>query len=114
MTSSTSAYGGANNNYLYIGEKGSHREIAKRVLDRDLDYNEVVHHLDENPKNNKLRNLIILQRSYHSKLHKYIIKKTFTTDNYNDIKIEDSLKWLNDNSIEYIRLNEYNIHTYNN
>lgn len=36
--------------------------------------NMVVHHLDENPSNNSLSNLLILNRQYHAKLHRFLEK----------------------------------------
>lgn len=43
----------------------------KTILDLGfkLSYNIVVHHIDENPDNNALSNLMILSRKNHSKLH---------------------------------------------
>lgn len=38
-------------------------------LGRDLDDDEEVHHIDENPLNNDLSNLIVLPKSEHAKLH---------------------------------------------
>lgn len=34
----------------------------------------VVHHLDENPSNNSLSNLLILNRKYHANLHRFLEK----------------------------------------
>ena len=49
-----------------------HRKIATQVLNRPLNTNEVVHHLDGNPKNNELTNLLVLSRSKHLALHNYL------------------------------------------
>lgn len=38
-------------------------------LGRDLDDDEEVHHIDENPLNNDLSNLMVLPKSEHAKLH---------------------------------------------
>jgi hypothetical protein len=51
-----------------------HRRIAERVLQRKLQTNEVVHHLDENPQNNELTNLVLLSRSEHTSLHRFLQK----------------------------------------
>ena len=34
----------------------------------------IVHHLDENPNNNTITNLLILNRTQHAKLHRYLEK----------------------------------------
>lgn len=78
--------------------------IAEQILGRELDKNEVVHHLDENPKNNKLINLIVLMRKYHGKLHFYLRNRSLLIEDYEKIKIQDSLDWLNKNNIMYIKL----------
>ena len=52
-----------------------------RTLGRDVIYqlgfdlnNMVVHHIDENPNNNSLSNLMILNKSHHAKLHRILEK----------------------------------------
>lgn len=69
-----------NNNYTYIKKgfrdyKWEHRMIVENVLKRKLNTNEVIHHLDGNPKNNVLTNLIVLSRSNHNRLHKFLAIK---------------------------------------
>nr|DAH32797.1 MAG TPA: HNH endonuclease [Caudoviricetes sp.] len=49
-----------------------HRNIAENILGRKLSSNEIVHHLDGNPQNNALTNLIVLSRSKHASLHHYL------------------------------------------
>lgn len=49
-----------------------HRAMAERVIQRCLQTNEIVHHIDDNPKNNDLGNLIVMDRRAHGKLHKYL------------------------------------------
>lgn len=46
-----------------------HRIVVENALGRLLTTNEVVHHRDENKKNNHLDNLEVLTRSAHSKHH---------------------------------------------
>jgi hypothetical protein len=54
------------NGYVY-----EHIIIAEEMLNRLLDENECVHHLDENKQNNSLDNLIIFKtKSDHSRFHK--------------------------------------------
>lgn len=54
-----------------------HKEIAEKVLNKKLNYNEVVHHLDHNPQNNNLDNLIMLSRSIHVALHNFLYDEEF-------------------------------------
>ncbi len=49
-----------------------HRKIAELLLGRKLCTNEVIHHMDENPENNNVSNLMVLDRRIHVKLHKYL------------------------------------------
>ncbi len=64
----------ATNNYISTKTPGLflHRQIAEELIGRKLNTNEVVHHLDENPQNNDLTNLIVLSRYLHGKLHLYL------------------------------------------
>lgn len=52
--------------------KNEHRFIAEKLLGRKLSYNEVIHHIDENPCNNNLDNLMLMTRQAHGKLHKFL------------------------------------------
>ena len=68
---------GSNATNNYENAKGGgycwmHRRIAEEVLGRKLKTNEVVHHVDLDPDNNKLSNLMIMSRSMHGRLHAYI------------------------------------------
>lgn len=65
------------NNYVYDSANykngiWQHRNIAEKVLGRKLTYNEVVHHIDGDPTNNALDNLIVISRSKHVSLHRYL------------------------------------------
>lgn len=51
-----------------------HRVVAKRMLGRDLRADEVVHHIDGDKRNNSEKNLLILTRSEHAKLHSLIAR----------------------------------------
>jgi len=76
ITSRTTA-----NGYVYVGVPGhpyakkpgwyvyEHRFVMERHLDRFLNPSELVHHEDENKKNNRLRNLELKSRSAHSRHH---------------------------------------------
>ena len=61
----------------YANAKGDgycwlHRRIAEEVLGRKLNTNEVVHHLDDNPQNNAITNLLVISRNKHAALHSYL------------------------------------------
>lgn len=60
------------NQYVNIGGKNEHRSIAENVLGYKLSYNMVVHHVDDNPKNNKISNLMVMDRRTHGRLHQYL------------------------------------------
>ena len=46
-----------------------HRKIMRMKLGRPLTKDEVVHHIDKNPFNNKPSNLVVMTRSEHTRLH---------------------------------------------
>jgi hypothetical protein len=46
-----------------------HRHLMEMHLGRTLEPHEVVHHVDRNPINNDLTNLVVLDRSEHARLH---------------------------------------------
>lgn len=54
-----------------------------------LTKNMVVHHLDENPANNNLNNLLILNRKYHAKLHRYLEKNWSLLSKDNNSNLEN-------------------------
>lgn len=60
------------NNYINIAGVLEHRFFAEKYLGRKLDPNEVVHHVDENPKNNSRENLSIMSRETHGRLHLFL------------------------------------------
>lgn len=62
----------ATNDYIMTKDGNTeHRVLAESILGK-LNYNEVVHHLDENHRNNQLINLLIMIKSDHVKLHNYL------------------------------------------
>lgn len=71
----------------YKSVKGGykHRLLAEDVLGRKLTKNEVVHHLDKNPSNNSLSNLVVMSKIEHKLLH----KKEITIDKVNLILLSD-------------------------
>lgn len=48
-----------------------HRHIMQEYLGRKLTFNEIVHHIDGNSRNNSLDNLKLLSRTDHTKEHLY-------------------------------------------
>ena len=100
----------ANNNYEY-DKSGQvlHRVIAEEVLGRKLEYNEVLHHLDGNSKNNNLENLMLLSRSNHSSLHRFLsvecVKNQHKGDetflNWKSNMRNVTLEWLDSNEKTY-------------
>jgi len=113
-TSTTSNFGSIANNYENGGGDGycwMHRRIAEGLLERKLQTNEVVHHIDENPKNNELNNLIVLTRSSHSRLHwflrlqKDILKTTAETEFiWDEIRQSLTVAWIETSNIKTINL----------
>lgn len=87
-----------------------HRKIAEEVFGRKLLTNEVIHHIDENPKNNHLSNLIVLSRSSHGKLHQFLRVEKFVIEyhkeSWSDKVVGLSEKWLEENKISFVRLSE--------
>lgn len=66
-----------------------HRYIMSNYLNRELSYNDVVHHKDGNKKNNNISNLELLSRSEHASEHQ---SKT-----YNEKFIELKCSFCNNN-----------------
>jgi hypothetical protein len=70
----------SSNAYVYVkaaarakGENHwEHRRLVEACLKRKLTCHEIVHHIDDNPQNNNLSNLIIMTRRAHGRLHKYL------------------------------------------
>jgi len=55
------------NGYVY-----EHILVVEKFLKRSLYPNEVVHHLDGNRANNRIENLLVLDRGQHTKLHMWL------------------------------------------
>ena len=62
---------GTRNGYLFINKSKRllHRSIIEEYLGRKLKTLEIVHHINGNIRDNKLKNLIITNHSEHSKFH---------------------------------------------
>lgn len=62
-------------NYNKVKRSSSANTLGRQVildLGFQLDKNWCIHHIDENPNNNKLTNLMIINRSNHAKLHRFL------------------------------------------
>lgn len=56
--------------YLKEGGRHIHILVAEKALKRSLNKGEIVHHIDENRKNNNIENLAVLpSQSIHAKVH---------------------------------------------
>lgn len=49
-----------------------HIHLGEKIIGRPLNEKEVVHHLDGNRSNNRIENLLVLERSQHKKLHEWL------------------------------------------
>lgn len=49
--------------------RDEHRIIMERHLGRTLESNEVVHHINENQRDNRLENLQVMSRAEHTRMH---------------------------------------------
>ena len=56
--------------YLKVGGTHIHILVAEKVLNRKLRKGEIVHHIDEDRKNNSIENLAVLpSQNIHAKIH---------------------------------------------
>jgi hypothetical protein len=98
--------------YIYDGERHVHRLVAESIVGRKLEFNEVVHHIDENPKNFSARNLLIMSRVAHTKLHWFLFSQK--TDNcVSDVEWDNlrrilTFSFLKETNTIFIDLTVYN------
>ena len=57
-------------------EKPVHRAVVESHLGRELLTDEIVHHKNQNPSDNRLENLEVLSISQHMKVHRSLLTKT--------------------------------------
>ena len=69
-------------NENWLGYVYEHIEIVERYLNRGLMDNEVVHHLDKNRANNRIENLLVLDRGQHAKFHAWMDRKDIDEPKY--------------------------------
>lgn len=90
-----------------------HRRIAEEVLGRKLNTNEVVHHVDCNPKNNRQENLMVMSRSSHGKLHSFLNKQRALWEQshngnsvncWNNLIVPITTTWLETASVKVIKI----------
>ena len=90
-----------------------HRVLAESLLNRNLTSQEIVHHIDWNPKNNEVINLIIMSRKQHVRLHcflreqRIILKKAVNSKKvrcWEDVILEITLLWLKTANVKIIKL----------
>ena len=103
------------NQYIWriSGKKHEHRAIAEEILGRLLKTNEVVHHLNDDPKDNQLENLLVLDRRIHGKLHLFLDQQRVILEKSKIENIENCWKtliipmtttWLETANVKVIKL----------
>lgn len=55
--------------YLRKGDIRQHRMIAEKALGRKLSKTEHVHHINHDKTDNRIENLLVMQASFHHKIH---------------------------------------------
>jgi len=98
-----------NNNYLKSGSSTDHRIIAEEVIGRKLHIDEIVHHINDNPKDNRLDNLMIMKRADHTSLHSYLRTQQIIIEQSNELNWNDSIisvadKWIEQQGITATKL----------
>lgn len=73
-----------------------HRFAAEIVMNKKIEYDDVIHHIDNNSRNNELNNLCLMSRSDHNKYHRKC---------QNNL-IEVSIESLNDSGFKYSKLSD--------
>jgi hypothetical protein len=103
------------NNYKFTNIPGRtlHRDLAEKTLGRQLNTDEIVHHLDENPKNNQICNLIVISRKAHGKLHRFldlqrVVVAKSTNENFENcwkaLIVSKTTTWLETTGVNVIKL----------
>lgn len=98
----------------YISKSGKsgfrHREIAESILGRSLGSNEVSHHIDEDPVNNSVYNLVVMSRKLHGRLHRFLRNKYGKLNvegdiaNWPEVRRVVTVIWFMDHEDEIIKL----------
>ncbi len=85
-------------NYNKVKRSSKGNTIGRQIIiDLGFSLNEmVVHHIDENPNNNKLSNLMIINRENHASLHRYLEKNWSLLSKDNSSNLENCWNILRD------------------
>lgn len=59
-----------------------HRYLAEDIIGRPLNENEEVHHLDCDRSNNRIENLLVLEKSQHKKIHGWLDRGAPVDESY--------------------------------
>ena len=87
------------NNYNDVPRSKKGNTIARQIvidLGFKLNYNLVVHHIDENPNNNTLSNFWIISRKNHTQLHMFLKENRSLLGKPNDSNLENCWNILRD------------------
>ena len=70
--------------YVVLNQENDleHRHIAKKILNRNLKPNEIVHHINGRKTDNHLRNLCVMDRDKHEQLHAWLSWKKKKSGEY--------------------------------
>lgn len=94
-----------------------HRTIAKNLLQRNLTFNEIVHHVDGDSQNNNLVNLWVMGRGNHATLHGFLRteqiiylknKENYIEKDWKTRQIKLSNQFIKDNNFKVIKLSKIN------
>jgi hypothetical protein len=104
-----------NNPYIATNIPGVHlhRRLAEETLGRKLQTNEVVHHINDIPTDNSLENLMVMSRTNHGKLHRFldlqrVIWEKSQNENHgncwNNLIAPITTTWLETTSVKVIKI----------
>ena len=82
-----------------------HRFIMEQHLGRKLDSNELVHHINENKRDNRIENLEVISRSEHSRMH----RKGKTMPEHTRKAISEALKGKSRSNISARKLSDEDV-----
>ena len=101
------------NNYNHVKRTKDGKATLGRQRLLDLNFvldTLVVHHIDENPSNNKLSNLMVLNKSHHAKLHRILERNWSLLSKDNNSNLENCWNILRDQlTTAYLEINSANV-----